>query len=109
VATLGAVRDFQRWLEALPEVDRSVSMVDLVEEMHWAMNGEKPAFRALPGNDRLLRQYLLVYDGEDLYELVNRDFQHARILLNLNVHGANEIGAPSTPSANGWRRTRYPG
>ncbi len=92
VATLGAVRDFQRWLESLPTVDRSVSMVDLVEEMHWAMNGEKPAFRALPGNDRLLRQYLLVYDGQDLYELVNRDFDHARILLNLNVHGAQEIG-----------------
>ncbi len=92
VAMLNAVRDFQHWLGTLPEVDRSVSMVDLVEEMHWAMNGERPAFRALPGNDRLLRQYLLVYDGEDLYELVNRDFQHARILLNLNVHGAKEIG-----------------
>jgi predicted RND superfamily exporter protein len=92
VATLGAVRDFQRWLEALPEVDRTVSVVDLVEEMHWAMNGEKPAFRTLPGTDRLLRQYLLVYDGQDLYELVNRDFEHARIVLNLNVHGAKEIG-----------------
>jgi predicted RND superfamily exporter protein len=92
VATLGAVRDFQHWLEALPEVDRSVSMVDLVEQMHWAMNGENPAFKTLPSADRLLRQYLLVYDGEDLYELVNRDFEHARIVLNLHVHGAKEIG-----------------
>jgi uncharacterized protein len=92
VATLAAISQFQDWLEKQPEVDRSVSMVDLVEEMHWAMNGEKPAFRTLPSNDRLLRQYLLVYDGNDLFELVNRDFQHARIVLNLNVHGANEIG-----------------
>ncbi|HSM21370.1 MAG TPA: MMPL family transporter, partial [Rubrivivax sp.] len=92
VARLQAMRDLQSWLEALPEVDRTVSMADLVEEMNWAMNGEKPAFRAIPRNDRLLRQYLLVYDGEDLYELVDREFQHARIVLNLNVHGATEIG-----------------
>ncbi|MDP1648562.1 MAG: MMPL family transporter [Rubrivivax sp.] len=92
VATLRAVRQFQNWMEALPEVDRSVSMVDLVEEMHWAMNAERAGFRVLPPNDRLLSQYLLVYDGRDLYELVNRDFQHARIMLNLNVHGATQIG-----------------
>jgi predicted RND superfamily exporter protein/(2Fe-2S) ferredoxin len=92
VATLRRVKQFQQWLESLPEVDRTVSMVDLVEEMHWAMNGERPALRALPPNDRLLRQYLLVYDGTDLYELVNRDFDHARIVLNLNVHGSREIG-----------------
>lgn len=92
VEALEAMRGFQRWIEALPEVDRSLSMADLVEEMHWAMNGEDPAFRALPPNDRLLRQYLLVYDGRDLYELVDREFAHARIVVNLNVHGAKEIG-----------------
>jgi predicted RND superfamily exporter protein/(2Fe-2S) ferredoxin len=91
VQTLAAVRELQRWLEMLPEVDRAVSMADVVEEMHWAMNDEKPEFRALPGNDRLLRQYLLVYDGRDLYELVDRDFRHARILLSLNVHGTQGI------------------
>ncbi|MCI1193230.1 MMPL family transporter [Calidifontimicrobium sp. SYSU G02091] len=90
--TLREVKRFQQWLEDLPEVDRTVSMVDLVEEMHWAMNRERPQFRTLPPTDRLLRQYLLVYDGNDLYELVNRDFDHARIVLNLNVHGTREIG-----------------
>ena len=91
VQTLQAVRDLQRWIEDLGEVDRASSMVDIVEEMHWAMNGEKPAFRDLPPSDRLLRQYLLVYDGRDLYEAVNRDFSRARILVSLNVHGAKEI------------------
>lgn len=91
VSTLEAMRKFQRWLETLPEVDRSVSMVDLIEEMNWAMSGENADARVLPKNDRLLRQYLLVYDGDDLYELVNREFEHARIVLNLNAHGASEI------------------
>ncbi|MEO7244331.1 MAG: MMPL family transporter [Rubrivivax sp.] len=89
---LQAIKAFQRWIDALPEVDRSVSMVDLIEEMNWAMNEEDAAARALPKSERLLKQYLLVYDGNDLYELVNRDFSHARMVLNLKVHGAREIG-----------------
>jgi len=92
VATLRAMREFQQWLEQLPEVDRTISIADLIEEMHWAMNAEDPAFRTLPDNNPLLRQYLLVYDGKDLYELVNREFQHTRIVVNMNVHGTQEIG-----------------
>jgi predicted RND superfamily exporter protein/(2Fe-2S) ferredoxin len=91
IQALRGMRDLQRWLEQLPEVDRTVSMADIVEEMHWAMNGEKPEFRAIPDSDRLLRQYLLVYDGNDLYEMVDRDFRHARILLSLNAHGTQGI------------------
>jgi len=91
VETLRAIRGFQEWLEGLPEVDRTVSMAELVEEMHWAMNGEEPAFRTLPPTDQLLRQYLLIYDGRDMYELVNREYEHARIVVNLNVHGTQEI------------------
>ena len=91
VEALQAMRTFQQWLESQPEVDRTLSMADLVEEMHWAMNGEDPEFRAVPDNDRLLRQYLLIYDGRDLYELVDREYAHARIVVNLNVHGAQEI------------------
>lgn len=92
VATLRAVRELQNWLERQSEVDRTLSMVDLVEEMNWAMQGEEAGQRKLPASDKLLRQYLLVYDGKDLYELVNRDFQRARLMVNLNVHGAREIG-----------------
>ncbi len=92
VAVLQQVRRLQSWLDELPEVSRTASMAELVEEMHWGMHQEQPQFRALPGNDRLLRQYLLVYDGRDLYELVNRDFSHARIVLGLNVHGTEAIG-----------------
>ena len=92
VATLREIRRLQAWLESQPEIDRTVSMVDVVEEMHWGMNRERAEFRTLPPSDRLLRQYLLVYDGNDLYELVNRDFDHARIVLNLKAHGTQAIG-----------------
>ena len=88
---LKAVKDLQQRVEALPEVDRSLSMIDIVEEMNWAFNDEDLAFRRLPDDNRLLSQLLLIYDGRDLRELVNGEYQRMRILLNVNVHGANAI------------------
>ncbi|MEW5771034.1 MAG: MMPL family transporter [Pseudomonadota bacterium] len=91
--TLRRLKDLQTWVETLPEVDRTFSMADLVEEMNWAFHGEDPVYRAVPDDSKLLSQLLLIYDGRDLEELVNGEYQRARIVLNLNVHGANEISA----------------
>lgn len=91
VERLKAIKAVQQWVETLPEVDRTVSMMDIIEEMNWAFNGEDPEYRRLPDDDRLLSQLLLIYDGRDLNEFVNREYQRTRILLNLNVHGANAI------------------
>lgn len=93
VEVLRRLKDFQTWLEKQPEVDRTFSMVDLVEEMNWAFHGEDPRFRRLPDNDRALSQLLLIYDGRDLEEVVNREFRRTRIAMNLNVHGAVAINA----------------
>lgn len=90
-ATLAQIKALQTWLEAQPEIDRSVSLVEVIEEMHRAFVGDEAGQGTLPDDRRLIEQLLLIYDGEDLYELVNREFQRGRITLNLNVHGANEI------------------
>jgi len=88
---LAELRKFQKWLDELPQVDRTLSMAELIEEMHWAFHGEQPEYRTLPTDGPLISQYLFIYDGRDLYELVNRDFVRTRLTMNLNVHGANEI------------------
>lgn len=88
---LKLLKSVQDWVETLPEVDRTMSMMDVVEEMNWAFNGENASSRALPDNSKLLSQLLLIYDGKDLQELVNNEYQRTRILLNVNVHGANAI------------------
>lgn len=92
VETLRALQTFQKWVAAQAHVDRAVSMMDVIEEMNWAFHGEDAQYRALPKNDNLLSQLLLVYDGRDLDELVNREYQRTRITLSLNVHGASAIG-----------------
>jgi hypothetical protein len=89
--TLARIKALQAWLEQQPEVDRSFSLIDVLEEMNRAFSGEDLGANALPTDRRLIEQLLLVYDGRDLYELVNREFQRGRIPMSLNVHGANEI------------------
>lgn len=88
---LKLLKSVQEWAETLPEVDRAMSMMDIVEEMNWAFSGEEASARTLPHNNKLLSQLLLIYDGRDLQELVNNEYQRTRILLNVNVHGANAI------------------
>jgi predicted RND superfamily exporter protein len=90
-ATLARIKSLQTWLDQQPEVDRSFSLIDVLEEMNRAFSGEDLGANALPTDRRLIEQLLLVYDGRDLYELVNREFQRGRIPMSLNVHGANEI------------------
>ena len=104
--TLAQIKALQTWVEQLPEIDRSFSLVDVLEEMNRALNGEDLGANALPANRRLVEQLLLIYDGKDLYELVNREFQRGRITLSLNVHGANEISRVIDRCARMSRRSR---
>lgn len=89
---LAQIKALQTWLEQQPEIDRSVSLVNILEEMNRAFSGDAPGTDALPTSRKLVEQLLLIYDGRDMYELVNHEFQRGRIALSLNVHGANETG-----------------
>ena len=90
---LRAIAAFQGWAAAQPEVDRTLSPADFVAEMNWAFRGEAPEARRIPDSRALVAQYLLVYDGRDLYDLLDRDRRTARVVMSLNVHGANAIQA----------------
>ncbi|HHI76701.1 MAG TPA: PAS domain-containing protein [Gammaproteobacteria bacterium] len=105
---LALLRDFQRWAERQPEVDRTLSAVDFLEEMNWAFHAEDPAYRRLPESAALVSQYLFIYDGDDLYDVVDRDFRHAQVTMNLNVHRANAI-ADFIERARAWLAQRQGG
>ena len=92
-ALLKEIKQVQNWVEALPEVDTTLSMADVIEEMHWAFHGEDPAYRVLPESRNIISQYFFIYDGRDLYDLVENEFQRTRLQLSLNVHGARQIRA----------------
>lgn len=88
---LGQMRHFQQQLETHPSVDKTLSMADFIEEMHWGFNAEQPQYRSIPEDPSLISQYLFVYDGEDLFDFIDPDFRHSRIAISANVHGAKQI------------------
>lgn len=90
---LKEIKSIQQWVQALPEVDTTISMVNVVEEMHWAFHSENPKYRDVPDSRSIISQYLFIYDGKDLFDLVDSEFQRTRLQMSLNVHGAREIRA----------------
>jgi predicted RND superfamily exporter protein len=92
-ANLRMIRNFQVWAESQPEVDKSQSFADFVEEMHWAFNAQRAGYRTIPDNADLISQYLFIYDGTDLYDFVDENFQLTRVSLAINVHGASDINS----------------
>lgn len=90
VAQLRKIRAFQSKIEEHSAVDRSISYIDFVEELNKTFQGEQIGL-AIPSSNELLAQYLFVYDGEDMWDFIDEDFQTARIQLNLTVHEASKI------------------
>lgn len=90
---LKQMADLRRWLEARPEIDRAIALSDIVEEMHRAFNEGDDTYRVVPDKRDLIAQYLLLYDGRDLYDLVNHDFDTARIVMSVNVHETSKVVA----------------
>ncbi|HHH38095.1 MAG TPA: RND transporter [Sedimenticola sp.] len=88
---LAQIRAFQVWVEKLPQVDKSISHADFIEEMNWGFHAEDVRYRQVPTDPRLISQYLLVYDGDNLFDFVDREYRTAHVSLNLNVHSANRI------------------
>ncbi len=85
------IAEFQQFADAQPEVTYSISMPDLLREMHWAFQPEEAAEKVLPDSRDLITQYLFVYDGKDLFDLVDREYQTTRVSLALNAHSTRAI------------------
>ena len=89
--TLGQLKNFQRWLVEQPEVDKTVSIADFIEEMNWGFHAQQQEFLNIPDDPDLISQYLFIYDGEDMFDFIDEDYQQARVAMSVNVHGANQI------------------
>lgn len=101
----------QKAIDALPGVDASLSVVDYFKQMNQAFHADDPRYYAVPASRRLVDQYLLLYDADDLEEYVNNAYTWTR--LRVRVHGDESkfIGQllrgmtaiVSGPDTEGWR------
>ena len=58
---LAAIESAQRFIETLPDVGKTISIVDLLKQMNRAMNAGAPSAYKLPATAELVSQYLLLY------------------------------------------------
>jgi predicted RND superfamily exporter protein len=85
--TYARVEAFQQAVEAMPEVDKVASLVDLINTIDRELNPE----RAEPFSHELLAQYLLLFEmsgGEDLDRFMNFDRRTIRLAVRLAEDGA---------------------
>ncbi|MBK8575565.1 MAG: MMPL family transporter [Elusimicrobia bacterium] len=80
---LAALARLETALETVPGVDQVISVVDYFREMNKAFHAEDPAYDRLPDSRRLLEQYLLLYNADDLDEVVTPGFDRTRLCLLL--------------------------
>jgi predicted RND superfamily exporter protein len=88
-----------RWAEAERRDDlfvgKAISIVDVVQETHQALNENRPEMRVLPRDRELIAQELLLFENagsEDLEELVDGRYQTARLSLRAPFVDAMHYG-----------------
>ncbi len=67
------------------------SITNLIKEMNMIMNGNDPDYFAVPDDDQLISQYLLLYEmggGEGLEDFV--DFSYENIRISVQVSGTDD-------------------
>lgn len=89
-AMLNRLDEAEKFAEGVQEgyivAGQSISLVDIVKETHQALNGNDPAFYAIPQDQELLAQELLLFESsgaDDLHQFVDGSFQRARISLRV--------------------------
>ncbi len=92
---LKEIEAFQDFIRTIPGVDKSVSPVQFVKEMHQAMNEEKPEFYLIPDSRNLIAQYILTYSfsgrDNDLDDFVDYTYRRARVRVRVSDQSSRKL------------------
>ncbi len=90
--TFRGIAELHDTVEALPEVDDALSLVETIRLMHEALTGSK----GLPETREQLAQYLLLFEisgGEGLSQLINEERSRLRMSVRLDDDGLRHLAA----------------
>lgn len=86
---LKRIEALQAFMETLPNVNGTTSIVDYVKQLHRAVNENDPEAYIVPDNENLIAQLFFLYnasaDPTDFEEEVDGDYQRALVRANLNL------------------------
>ncbi len=84
-ALLALVEESQRYIETLPDVGKTISIVDFLRQMNRAMNDGAAASHIAPASKDLVSQYLLLYSisGQptDFDAYVDYDYRNLNLVV----------------------------
>ena len=82
---LRVIEETQRYLESLPNVGKTVSLVDLIKQMNRSLNGGDYTYNTIPASADLVSQFLFLYsmsgDPLDFESYVDYDYQNANLIV----------------------------
>jgi len=85
---LKKIEALQEYIETLPNVSNTTSIVDYLKQMNRAMNEDNKEFFKLPDKSDLIAQYFLIYsasgDPTDFEEEIDYDYRLANVRATMN-------------------------
>jgi len=100
-AVLRKIESLQEFLQTLPAVNGSTSIVDYVKQLNKSVNEGREAYYAIPDDPQLIAQLFFLYgasaDPTDFEEEVDYDYQRALVRANVSndAYTNNKIIVPA--------------
>lgn len=94
-SVLAKIQEVQEYMNSLPQIGKTIAMVDYLKEMNQAMHTDDPVYHTIPETRELVAQYLLLYsmsgDPEDFDRVVDYEYGKGHLIGRVNVTGTTEI------------------
>ncbi len=79
------------WLRGRPEIDKVVGLPDYLKSMNRAFHDDDPTHATLPNSSDLIAQYMLLYDGEEIRDVLTDDASWTSLNARVHVHGVADL------------------
>jgi len=89
--TLKAIEQVEQFLSNQEIVSHVSSINDFLREMNKAFHNNDPQWFKLPDSRELAAQYLLLYDGKDIENVLDPAHQWTHVAARINVHSSIKI------------------
>jgi predicted RND superfamily exporter protein len=91
VDTLQRIAALQDFIDRLPGVDKTTSLVDYLKLLNRAFHDDDPAWFRLPGTDAAVEQYLLMLDPEAIEGVVNAEYSRGAIFVRSHLDSSTAM------------------